>query len=173
MWNNIKALIGSNAPLIGTLVGGPAGTAVGGLIANALGVENTPQAIEKEIKANPDAMIALRKLEGEQEIELRRLALKASDIALEAHKAEMADTQDARKQHADHWMPSTLTIVLAVMVSGMFAALFAYEPPQAYDQVIIMIAGAVLGAFGTAVAYWLGSSKGSADKNKQLRLKGG
>lgn len=173
MWENIKSLLGKSAPLIGTLVGGPAGTAVGGLIANALGVENTPQAIEQELKANPEALIKLKKLESEERIELKRLALQTSEIALNERKANLADTQDARKQHKDHWMPSTLTIVLAVMVSGMFGALFAFEPPKQYDQVIIMIAGAVLGAFGTAVAYWLGSSKGSSDKTKQLNLKGG
>ena len=54
------------------------------------------------------------------------------------------------------------------MVGGMFISLFLLEPPERFDQVIIMIAGTVLGAFTTAVAFWLGSSKGSADKTKQL-----
>ena len=71
--------------------------------------------------------------------------------------------------HKDHWMPSAITLILALMVVGMFGALFAFEPPKAYDQVIIMTAGSVLGAFGTAVAFWLGSSRGSVDKTKQLK----
>jgi len=171
MWDKVKSLIGSAAPLIGTLIAGPAGTTVGGLLANALGVENTPVAIEKAITQNPEALIAIRKLESEERVTLKKLALQASAIALDERKAELADTQNARAQHKDHWMPSVMTIILAVMVSGMFSALFAFEPPKAYDQVIIMTAGSVLGAFGTAVAFWLGSSRSSADKSKQLGLK--
>ena len=41
MWDKVKSLIGSSAPLIGTLIGGPVGTAVGGLVSSALGVDNT------------------------------------------------------------------------------------------------------------------------------------
>jgi len=169
MWENIKSLLGSSAPLIGTLIGGPAGAAVGGLVANALGVENTPVAIERALQNNPDAMVAIKKLESEERISLKQLALQASAIALDERKAELADTQNARASHKDHWMPSAMTIILAVMVTGMFSALFAFEPPKAYDQVIIMTAGSVLGAFGTAVAFWLGSSRSSADKTKQLK----
>ncbi|MFT7680629.1 MAG: gas vesicle protein [Moritella dasanensis] len=169
MWENIKSLLGSSAPLIGTLIGGPAGAAVGGLVANALGVENTPVAIERALQNNPDAMVAIKKLESEERISLKQLALQASAIALDERKAELADTQNARTSHKDHWMPSAMTIILAVMVTGMFGALFAFEPPKNYDQVIIMTAGSVLGAFGTAVAFWLGSSRSSADKTKQLK----
>lgn len=171
MWDNIKSLIGSAAPLVGTLIGGPAGAAVGGLLASALGVENTPAAIEQAIKQNPEALVAIRKLESEERVSLKKLALQASAIALDERKVELADTQNARAEHKDHWMPSVMTLILAAMVSGMFIALFAFEPPKAYDQVIIMTAGAVLGAFGTAVAFWLGSSRSSVDKTKQLGLK--
>jgi len=169
MWENIKAILGNSAPLIGTLIGGPAGAAVGGLVAHALGVENTPVAIERALQNNPDAMVAIKKLESEERISLKQLALQASAIALDERKANLADTQNARMNHKDHWMPSAITLILALMVAGMFGALFAFEPPKAYDQVIIMTAGSVLGAFGTAVAFWLGSSRGSVDKTKQLK----
>lgn len=31
-----------------------------------------------------------------------------------------------------------------------------------------MLIGALIGAFGTSIAFWLGSSKGSADKSDQI-----
>lgn len=31
-----------------------------------------------------------------------------------------------------------------------------------------MLIGAIIGSFGTAITFWLGSSKGSADKSDQL-----
>ena len=70
-----------------------------------------------------------------------------------------------------HWMPSALTFVLALMVCGMFLALFLIPPSEAYGQVLIMIAGTVSGAFITAVAFWLGSSQGSWEKQKTLTNK--
>lgn len=169
MWETVKSLIGSAAPMIGTVIGGPVGGAVGAMVASTLEVDNTPEAIEEALKSNPDATLKLKSLEAEHEQQLKKLALQASEIALEEKKAELADTQHARKSHKDHWMPSALTMTLAMMVAGMFAALFYFEPIQRYDQVVIMIAGSVLGGFGTAIAYWLGSSKGSADKSKQLK----
>lgn len=171
MWDKVKSLIGKSAPLIGALIGGPAGSAVGGLVASALGVENTPEAIEQAIEQNPEVLITIRKLESEERIALQKLVIQASAIALDERKAELADTQDAREQHKDHWMPSAMTIILALMVSGMFIALFKIEAPEGYEQVLIMTAGTVLGAFSTAVAFWLGSSRSSADKSKQLGFK--
>ena len=55
MWDKIKELFGDSAPIVGGLLGGPAGAAVGGLLSKALGVENNASAIEKELINNPDA----------------------------------------------------------------------------------------------------------------------
>ena len=77
----------------------------------------------------------------------------------------------AHSKHAGHWMPVVLTIILALMVSGMFLALFLTPPSEAYAQVLIMIAGTILGAFSTAVAFWLGSSQGSWEKQKTITNK--
>lgn len=173
MWEKVKSLIGSAAPLVGTLIGGPAGGAVGGLVANALDVENTPEAIEQALVNDTEALFKLRQLEKEHEQELKRLSIEEGRLALETKRANLADTQHAREQHKDHWMPSLLALLLCAMVAGMFAALFFGEPSKEYAQVLIMISGTVLGAFGTGVAFWLGSSKGSADKSKKLNLQGG
>ncbi len=173
MWDKIKSLLGSAAPLIGTVIGGPAGGAVAGMVASALGVDSSPEAIERALINNPDALLEIKKLELENAQEFKRLAIEEGRLALDEKRAELADTQNAREQHKDHWMPSALVLILALMVSGMFTALFFGEPSESYAQVLIMIAGTVLGAFGTGVAFWLGSSKGSSDKSKQLKPLGG
>ncbi|KFA98785.1 hypothetical protein [Vibrio sp. ER1A] len=169
MWDKVKSMLASAAPLVGGLVGGPVGGAVGTLISSTLGVENTPEAIEHELSNNPDAILKVKQMEMDHKVELKNLALKEMSLQLDYEKAKLADTQDARKQHKDHWMPWALTLILSLMVSGMFAALFFGKPPQDYAQVLIMIAGTVLGAFGTGIAFWLGSSQGSVTKGKQLK----
>ena len=68
MWSKIKELVGSAAPTLGALLGGPAGGVAGTLIASALGVEDTPEAIETELRNNPDALLKLMKLESDERI---------------------------------------------------------------------------------------------------------
>ncbi|PMN68413.1 hypothetical protein [Enterovibrio norvegicus] len=171
MWDKVKGLIGTAAPLIGSVIGGPAGGAIGGLVASALGVENTPTAIEAELRTNPDALLKLKQLELDHAVELRRLTLEEAGLDLKRYQSEMADTQNARDKHKDHWMPSALAVGLCLMVAAMFGSLmFVDGIPERFDQVIMIIVGSVLTAFSTAVAYWLGSSKGSADKDKKLKV---
>ena len=44
-----------------------------------------------------------------------------------------------------------------------------YQPtPESNSEVIYLVTGQIIGAFATAIAYWLGSSRGSAEKQRQL-----
>lgn len=169
MWDSIKNLIGKSAPLVGTLLGGPAGGAVGGLIASAIGTDNDPYAIEAALSSDPNLLLKVKQLEYDYKTELQRMAIEAKNIELKAEAQRLADVQDARAQHKDSKMPATLTFILSAMVAVMFGALFLEPPSGEYSQVLIMITGTVMGAFGTTVAYWVGSSKGSADKAKQIQ----
>ena len=100
MWDKIKELIGDSAPIVGGLLGGPAGAAVGGLISKALGVENNASAIEKELINNPDAFLKLKELEMSKEIAVLKSQYdnKVEDNRHEEHYANVnvGDKQNAR-----------------------------------------------------------------------------
>ena len=100
MWDKIKELIGDSAPVVGGLLGGPAGAAVGGLISKALGVENNASAIEKELINNPDAFLKLKELEMSKEIAVLKSQYdnKVEDNRHEEHYANVnvGDKQNAR-----------------------------------------------------------------------------
>lgn len=100
MWDKIKELIGDSAPVVGGLLGGPAGAAVGGLISKALGVENNASAIEKELLDNPDAFLKLKELEMSKEIAVLKSQYdnKVEDNRHEEHYANVnvGDKQNAR-----------------------------------------------------------------------------
>ena len=76
-WKDIVAKVTSAAPLVGSLFG-PAGTLVGTgvkLLASALGVEPTQEAVMQEIASNPDALLKLKTLEANNRIELEKMAV--------------------------------------------------------------------------------------------------
>lgn len=83
-WSSIAGVVGKFAPTLGELLGsafGPAGSIVGGIagraIANALGVEATPEAVSAALTKDKNAVEKLRILE----------ATKAQQIAAEAQIA--------------------------------------------------------------------------------------
>ena len=98
-------------------------------------------------------------------MEFRRAVMQ---VEADLDMAYLADRQQARTTHRDHWMPWVLTMTLAVMVGLMVWALFKTPTPPENREVVYLIAGQLIGAFSTAVAYWLGSSRGSAMKQEDI-----
>jgi len=161
-WGELKGIISKAAPLLGTAIGGPAGAGIGSLISAALGVDNDPQAVSDAIKNNPDALIELKRIESDNRQHLQ-------SVTLETLQIELADTQHAREQNRGHWMPQTITMVLAFMVAGMFYAVAYGDIPKDKNEIIYLILGQVLTAFLTSVAYWIGTSRSSHDKTGLLK----
>lgn len=160
-WKEVGRSVAKTAPALGMALGGPAGGAIGTLVAAAFGSDGSPDAVAHAIAADPDAAVKLR------EVELRHAEVLAT-LAAQQYEAQLTDVQQARTTHRDHWMPSLMTILLAVMVAGMGAALFVFDAPPENKEVVYLLAGQLLGAFATAIAYWLGSSRGSAEKQRVL-----
>lgn len=162
-WKEVGKKVGAVAPALGVALGGPAGAAVGALVAAALDVDASPGAVAA-MASSPDAAVRLR------EVELKHAEVLAS-LAVQQVQAELLDVQNARQVHRDHWMPSALTIGLAAMVAAMVAGLMLVDTPKSNEAVIYLIAGQVIGAFATSVAYWLGSSRGSVNKQRALEAR--
>jgi len=101
IWNQVKSVIGSAAPMVGTLLGGPAGTAIGAMISSALGVENSPDAILKELKDNPDAIIKIKQIEANHSEKLQALSLSAGTQRLETVNQTMRD--EGKSEHWPQW----------------------------------------------------------------------
>lgn len=81
-WESIKETVASVAPMAGTLLGGPAGGAVGGMIAAALGVKDDPDEVAAAIKADPQAALKLRQVEAQ--LEQTRLEVRGQAVQAEA-----------------------------------------------------------------------------------------
>lgn len=179
MWDNIKELIGTSAPVIGTLLGGPAGGAVGGLISKVLGVDNTPEAIELALMNNPDALVKIKELETSKELAILQAELenKRIDISsvidnrkLDNEKDQMflSDKQSARSRQVDSEKATgkvdvALYVMAGVIVLAFFASILALifitlDKQSGTYELLLMLFGALTTKFGTVVDYFFGAS---------------
>ena len=179
MWDNIKELIGTSAPVLGTLIGGPAGGAVGGLISKVLGVDNTPEAIELALMNNPDALLKIKELETSKELAILQVELehKRIDVGsvidnrkLDNEKDQMflSDKQSARSRQTDSEKATgkvdvALYVIAGVIVVAFFVSILALifitlDKQSGTYELLLMLFGALTTKFGTVVDYFFGSS---------------
>ena len=167
-----EQVAGSGAKLLGTALGGSVGGQVGSLVAHALGVENTPEAVSAELEKNPEAYLKLKELESNQKIELNRMALQEL-------QAQLADVQDARKREVDITKATGKTdkmlMSLAVVItSGFFCllgALLWVTIPDSNKDILISAVSTLGAAFIGVNSYYFGSSHGSAKKTEIMEKK--
>lgn len=96
-WSDIKSAIGDAAPIVGTLLGGPLGGDVGGLVARALGVSATPDAVSAALKADPAAMAKIATVEAQ----FKEAQLQADTTRIQAVNATMQ--AEAKSEHWPEW----------------------------------------------------------------------
>ena len=163
-WMDIgKQAIQMGAPILGGALGGPAGAAVGAMIANQFGIDSpTPDNIMAAIKADPEAALKLR------EVELRHQE-RLTEMEVERFRIETVDVQDARKVHQHHWMPSVITMVMCAMFGMIVGSLFIWAIPGENKGIVVYMAGQVSGILTSCVTYWVGSTRASANKDSLIR----
>ncbi|MDI6796111.1 MAG: hypothetical protein QMD09_04165 [Desulfatibacillaceae bacterium] len=171
-WKTLgKNIAKVGAPILGTAVGGPlGGAAAGALVAGIFGASaDDPAAIAQAIAGDPQAAVKLRELELAHKIDLEKLILDET-------KAYLADRQDARAREvattqATGKRDTPLYVLAGVVVTGFFVlcAVLMYVPiPDGQGSAVLLLFGGLVSGFSTVLAYFFGSSKGSADKNTIL-----
>ena len=175
-WKDIAGIVGKAAPILGTLVGGPAGAAIGGLIASALGTDNTPDAIQVAIATNPDAALKLASLESDNKVKLQGMMFAHADNEIAAStaaiQADVADRDSARKREmaVKDNTPAALAwiIVLASVALGAAVVTGYVSKDPALAGIVGTVIGYMFSEAKQVLAYYFGSSSGSARKTELL-----
>ena len=173
-WSALTPLLANAAPTIGGLLGGlipfPGGailgTVAGKVLAEALGVPPTPEAINTAITTGEPEKVnaALAAAEYKMQAEVER------------HKADLADVADARATNlalvnAKSSIGYAPAVVSAIVLLGFMILSFIAMKPDltgVRTDVTLFLLGAWSGYAGAVVTYWLGSSAGSTDKSAQI-----
>lgn len=103
-WKDIKDVVGASAPLLGSLLGGPAGAAVGALIASGLGVGDSPVEVASAL-SDPGTTVKLRQIEKDRQVELQTLLVQAESHRLTQETAALVavNTTMQAEAQSDHW----------------------------------------------------------------------
>lgn len=161
-WQEVGQTIGKFAPLLGGVVGGPGGAAIGALVASTLGVENEPEAISLAIKNNPQAAVNLKELQLTHKERLEELALHKLTV-------ELGDKANARESHKHSVVPALIVGALTLMVAAGAYLLFVVDIPDSNKEICYLLFGTALAKWGDSIAYWVGTTRSSANKD-QIRI---
>jgi len=177
-WKDLAGVVGKAAPIVGGLLGGPLGATAGGLIAKALGVAPFPDAIADVLKNDPTAALKLADLQSNERLRLAELTNQHFEI--EARVAEAALTADnddrasarAREIAAHDTTPRNLAYSVTAGLFLMIAVILFRGLPVEGRDAILMLLTAMVSGWTAIMAYYFGSSSGSALKTAML-AKGG
>lgn len=166
-----RALVGAVAPSLATALGGPlAGAAVGAISQQLLGRPDAPQAdVVQALQAGgPDMLLQLKEADHAFAQRMREL-----DIDLDKlHQADRASARDREARTGDTFTPRLLAVLVTAGFFGVLAWLLAVGKPLDGGDALLVMLGALGGAWGSVVAYYFGSSSSSAQKTEMLARRG-
>jgi len=159
VWSDVAAAVGEAAPVVGGLLGGPAGSAAGRLVASALGVEDDPDAVRRALAKDPEALAKIQALEQEHVRELRRMTLEAESTRLAQVNRTIRAEVTSEDAYVRRWRPTfgyAVALAWTVQMGGLTYAVvmtpeFAAEILNAITNMSV-IWGVALSVLGINVA---------------------
>jgi len=160
-------LLKTLAPMIGTALGGPLGGAAAAFIADKLGLEaKTVEAVSEVLnsgKMTPE-QIAQIKL---AEIDFQKF-LKQNAIELEKVHAEDRGSARAMLAAVRSKVPAWLSFIVTLGYFGILGGMMTNTLEIKDSQALLLMLGSLSTAWGMVMAFWFGTTAGSAQKNELL-----
>lgn len=170
-WSDVGRIAAKAAPVVGTLLGGPAGGAIGGLVASVFGVEAEPDKVAQAIQADPEAAIKLQQLQNDHAQKMQAMVLEAETSRL----AEVNKSFRAEVASSDWYvrrMRPTYGYILAAMLAaqtGVAVYVVGWEPASLPDLSTLFQALSIPQSVALAV---LGVYVNGRSKEKMAGLQG-
>ena len=136
IWDGVKGLLTPIVGIAANAIMPGSGGIVTSMVAKILGCDNTPEALTTAIQgASPDQIIALRKMELDNEVELKELAFKTVKLEVDREIAVTGSVNASIQAEAQSkwwfsaaWRPFWgFVSALAFFVVSVFCCFIAYE----------------------------------------------
>jgi hypothetical protein len=162
-----KAAIGAIAPTVATALGGPlAGLAVDA-VGSALGwTDTTKEKVEDAFSKGQmtgDQILALKQAEIALVAQEKELGFKFSELEYRDRQGAR-DMQTATKSYMPAVLSALVTIGYFSILIGMMRGALKVDDSQA----LLIMLGSLGTAWGAVMAFWFGSTHGSAEKTRLL-----
>lgn len=161
-----RKILGTVAPALATAAGGPlAGAAVKAIASKVLG---KPEASVDEVEAavvGADSQTLLKLRELDQQF---AKDMQAAGIRLEEIDAEDRANARAREIAVKDYTPATLALLITVGFFGTLGWMLVNGKPLSGGDALLVMLGALGGAWASVCSYYFGSSAGSKLKTEAL-----
>ncbi|MFP3747035.1 hypothetical protein SB816_28515 [Achromobacter sp. SIMBA_011] len=171
-WKDLAGVVSKAAPVLGGILGGPAGVAVGGLVATALGTDASPDSVSAAILRDPQAAIKLKELETNSRVQLQQLAVTAEQNRLQAADRDSARRLAARQPR--DWVRPAVTVLLLLGAAGIVFFVFSgMAEGLLRDATASLTVGTVIGYWFNelkqVLAFWFGTTGETQRANAEVR----
>lgn len=104
-WKDVGQTVGKFAPMLGALLGGPAGASVGAMVASALGTGSSPMEVQQALVTDPAAAVKLKEIESKRQVDLQALVVDHAKAELSAAVQNASDVNATMQAEAkaEHW----------------------------------------------------------------------
>ncbi len=123
--------------------------------------------IARQVTGQNDAGQAVDLVKANPELQAKFLMLLEQNRTT-IELAIIGDIQHAREAHKHSYMPAILSSVLTVALISFIACLFFVAVPEGNQRIVDILFGSFLTAWLQSIAYWYGTTRGSADKSKGM-----
>lgn len=134
-----KKLAAKGLPMLGTLLGGPAGGAIGSLVASAIdGDVNDPAGMAEILTTNPEALVKLRELENSKVLRLQELVTQQALGELQEETRQLGEIAATMRgeQVSEHWQQYSWRPTWGFISAGAFGVVCLFVCWLAYQAIL-------------------------------------
>ena len=172
---NLTDILSKAAPWLAAAAAaaGPAGLAGMAIktVAEVLGAstDNAADLAAAVAGATPEQLKALKLAELDFKVRMQELGFKQITDLEGIAAADRASAREREAKTGDTLTPRTLALLVTLGFFGVLAWLLAYGKPDDGGDALLVMLGSLGAAWTAIVAYYFGSSAGSAAKTEILR----
>lgn len=154
----LKGLVGGIAPTLGATLGGPLGATAGKVIAEVLGCDPSPQAIDARMReATADDLVKIKEAE-------LKYAAKMKELGVDMFELEVQDKQDARRYFSSDWTARIIGVLMVLFFCSYIGMITIMPPEQNSMELINLVLGYLGGLVSAIISFYFGASQSQSNE---------